>query len=420
MNYYYFIFCLLFAVWYGLYYAIRRKLGFWFEQPVYHVYQLHYLFYRPRIIEPDITKSPTQYIDHSTIQTCPFSDYNIDDILTFITPHYLNQSDNKYLPKSEHIVPYFSNHSSPSFVSVCNRKKNTNTTTKDGDYSRFAHHRFHHSTPCGARPPCNIVGIITSRPLSVYIYGVDSQTLYANYIDYLCVQTSLRKTGIAARLIQTHEHNQRTLHPAINVSVFKREEELTPIVPICAYNTYGFMIQSFITHDCPTTSKIIKRITTDDAHDVIQFIIREEPRHFTVTLRSSIENLVHLIDTKNIILYAIYDNDAAIVGVYVFRHTCVEIVDAISGISGKTVSCIGSICTSQLSPHLFIESFYHCIQQLSSDYVYLAIEQISHNHHIIDDLLKNNKTPFVTSPTAYYFYNFLFHTVSSSRVFSVL
>lgn len=403
MNYYYFIFCLLFAVWYGLYYGIRRKLGFWFEQPVYHVHQLHYLFYHPRVIEPDITKSPTQHIDHSTIQTCPFSEYNIDDILTFITPHYLNQSDNKYLPKSEHIVPYFSNHSSPSFVSFCNRKKNTNTNTKDGDMDTD-----------------NIVGLITSRPISVYIYGVDSQMLYANYIDYLCVQTSLRKTGIAARLIQTHEHNQRTLHPSINVSVFKREEELTPIVPICAYNTYGFMIQSFIPYDCSTPSKIIKRMTTDNAHDVIQFIVREEPRHFTVALRPSIENLLHLIDTKNIILYAIYDNDAAIVGVYVFRHTCVEIVDAMSGISGKTVSCIGSICTPQLSPHLFIESFYHCIQQLSSDYVYLAIEQISHNHHIIDNLLKNNKTPFVTSPTAYYFYNFLFHTVSSSCVFSVL
>ena len=51
------------------------------------------------------------------------------------------------------------------------------------------------------------------------------------------------------------------------------------------------------------------------------------------------------------------------------------------------------------------------------DYKYLVVEKISHNDSIIQNLII--KTHPVISKTAYFFYNFAYHTFDSNRTFII-
>ena len=64
----------------------------------------------------------------------------------------------------------------------------------------------------------------------------------AYYVDHLCVHPDFRKTGVAPRLIQTHEYAQRHRNKKIAISIFKRDTDLTGIIPIMLYMNYVFDI----------------------------------------------------------------------------------------------------------------------------------------------------------------------------------
>ena len=78
-----------------------------------------------------------------------------------------------------------------------------------------------------------IIGLISSRPLTCIIGENILFDLY--YVDYLCVDKYHRNKNIAPQLIQTHEYNQSHSNKKISVSLFKREEELTGIIPLTYY-----------------------------------------------------------------------------------------------------------------------------------------------------------------------------------------
>ena len=89
-----------------------------------------------------------------------------------------------------------------------------------------------------------LVGLITSRPLHVQInLGSTFKKIDVYYVDYLCVNKIWRKKNIAPQLIQTHEYNQSHSNRKICVSLFKREEELTGIIPLTVYKTYCFPLR---------------------------------------------------------------------------------------------------------------------------------------------------------------------------------
>ena len=49
-------------------------------------------------------------------------------------------------------------------------------------------------------------------------------------------------------MIQTHEYNQSHKNKNICVSLFKREEELTGIIPLTIYKTYCFPLKNDLIH----------------------------------------------------------------------------------------------------------------------------------------------------------------------------
>jgi hypothetical protein len=95
-----------------------------------------------------------------------------------------------------------------------------------------------------------LIAVITGRPLHITFFNTNKSNkikgeLDVYYIDYLCVDKLHRKKNIAPQLIQTHEYNQSHLNRNICVSLFKREEELTGIIPLTVYKTYCFNMRNW-------------------------------------------------------------------------------------------------------------------------------------------------------------------------------
>jgi predicted GNAT family acetyltransferase len=265
-----------------------------------------------------------------------------------------------------------------------------------------------------------MIAIMTSRPLHITINnGNKDATFDAYYVDYLCVDKSYRKKGIAPQMIQTHHYNQRHLNKNICVSLFKREEELTGIVPLCVYSTYGFSVKKWTKPPEFHPSYKLLEITGHNFRFLSDFI-KKNKDSFDIFIISEITNIIELIKTKNIFIYVILDNDSenSIIAAYFYRKTCVFVEKGM-----EVLACVASIFDkSQDNDNhdndLFIQGFKISFWKIAAEnyFGFCAIENISHNNIIIENL-KIKTTPLIVSPTAYFFYNFVYSTFSSKKVF---
>ena len=379
-----------------LYIYIRLKYGFWFSQPVFHVYDFIYIFNPPGIIQHSLPEK-NKYTNFKNIETIIFpelSELKKKRLVNFIKSNYLQNKDNIFSPRSENIIPYFTGHNAKSFITFYNDenfmmdlKKGTMVTDK------------------------KVIGIMTSRPIHIVINNRDKDASFdAYYIDYLCVDKNYRKKGIAPQIIQTHEYNQRHLNKNIVVSLFKREDELTGIVPLCVYSTYGFSVNKWVKPPDLDASYKLLEINAQNVHFLFDFM-KDNSAQFDIVINTEVTNIIELIKSKNIFIYVIILHDK-IISAYFFRKSCTFIEKNM-----EVLSCFASINKLDNDTHIFIQGFKISFWKIAAEnfFGFSAIEEISHNHIIIDNL-KRKTTPLVISPTAYFFYNFAYPTFSSEKV----
>lgn len=395
LEYLSYILCFVILIIFSVYIYIRLKYGFWVLQPVFHVYDFKYYINAPGIID-NLLPQKNKYTNFKNIDTILFK--NITSIqknrfTNLIKKNYLQNKDNIFSPKSENIFPYFIGHNDKSFISfyyedthMVDLKKGNLVTDRE------------------------VVGAITSRPLNVSInndkYNKDSK-FRVNYVDYLCVDKLHRKKGIAPQIIQTHNYNQRYMNKNIVVSLFKREDELTGIVPLCVYPTYGFPVDKWVKpFDLSGEYKLLE-INQQNFRHLYDFI-KNNNHNFDIIISADIPNLIELIKTKNIYVYAILC-DEKILCCYFFRKSCVQIEKGL-----EVLSCFASICDCEND--IFIQGFKISFWKIAAKnfFGFAAIECISHNSIIINNImLKTN--PLIKSPTAYFFYNFAYPTFKPEK-----
>ena len=380
---------------------IRIKYGFWVMQPVFHIYDVGYLLNPPGIID-DTLPQPNKYTNFSNIDTTVFdklTSVQQQRLVQFVRIHYLRNKDNIFSPKSENILPYFIGHNNKSFVSFYHTKQLLFNLQK--------------GTTVDDKP---ILGMITSRPINVFITSDRVSKLPAQfsayYVDYLCIDKNYRKQGIAPELIQTHHYNQRHLNKNIVVSLFKREEELTGIVPLCVYSTYGFPVDTWSKpFDFSGPYKIVE-VNQHNFRHLYDFV-NVNSNQFDIVISVAMQNVLELIKTKNIFIYVVVCEEK-IVSCYCFRKSCVEIEKGL-----EVLTCFASIsgnCDENIFLHGFKISFWKIAAE--NHLGFAAIENISHNDRIISHLVLKTK-PTITSPTAYFFYNFAYPTFASNKVFII-
>jgi len=372
---------------------IRVKYQFWARQPVFHYYDLYYWFNNVGVIEPTLPEK-NKYYNYNIVSTNELTTIQTEDVIQFIQSNYITNKDNranKFTPTTTEFVPYFSSHNKKCVYSILKEpellqeNKTTNIVTLD-----------------------KTIGFITSRPLHVSITK-DTIVFDVYYVDYLCVDKMHRQKGIAPQLIQTHEYNQRHGESTIKVSLFKREDELTGIVPICAYDTYGFSADKW---SVSGLMPIVLKCDKQNMHHLFNFI-QTNKSAFELTILLEMGPLLELVATNNVVIYMQMDlASAEIQSAYFFRKSCTYIADGI-----EVLACFASIQGNTNKKEDFVRGFKTvvcAIQKEYPQYKYVSIERISHNGDIIDNLIQK-ASPHI-SKTAYFFYNFAYQTFKSDKV----
>lgn len=379
-----------------IYLYIRLKYGFWVLQPVFHVYDFNYMLNPPGIIQDSLPEK-NKYTNFKDIDTIIFSQLTTIQKTRFtnlIKTNYLQNKDNIFSPQSENIIPYFIGHNDKSFISfyyndehMLDLKKGTMITDR------------------------KIIGAMTSRPLNVIINNdkKNKNTKFrVYYVDYLCVDQLHRKKGIAPQIIQTHHYNQRHINKNIVISLFKREDELTGIVPLCIYTTYGFSVEKWVKPNELSGEYKLLEINGTNFRFVYDFI-QVNNNKFDIIINCDIANILELIKTKNIFVYAILC-DEKILCCYFYRKSCVQIEKGL-----EVLSCFASICDCE--EDIFIQGFKISFWKIAAEnnFGFAAIENVSHNNIITNNIMLKTK-PLIISPTAYFFYNFAYPTFNSEKV----
>lgn len=375
--------------------CIKIKYRFWIYQPVFHMYDIYYMLFPPGIIR-DKLPLQNKYTNFKNIKTLIFeeiSQIKMNKFVNFIRNNYLQNENNTFLPSNQTINSQFTSHNSSSYFSFYSENiklnfKNSNNIIDDD----------------------KILGVITSRPLNVIINTTPAIKFDLYYADYLCVDLKHRKKGIAAELIQTHEYNQRNLNKNVRVSLFKRESQLTGIMPLCVYKTYGFHIFKWNKPQQLHSKYSIININNENLYKVINFI-KINCNLFGIIITPSCSNILQQLQNKSMIIGVIIIEDE-IKCVYFFKrtHTCIEK-------KMEILTCLASFKTPDFPNEVFIQGFKIMFWDYAEKYNYgcCAIENISQNNVIIENISIKTR-PFIISPTAYYFYNYACHPFKPENV----
>ena len=379
-----------------LFVYIRLKYKFWALQPVFHFYDIYYWFINVGVIRKELPEK-NRYVNLQKITTKLFE--NIDELtvkqfVLLIRLNYLRNNENKFEPKKENILPYFVGHNTKSFWTYFMEPE----LLIDNKTGKTIEEKI-------------IISVMTSRPLHVKINnGRKDATFDVYYVDYLCVHRESRKKNIAPQMIQTHEYNQSHNNRNICVSLFKREEELTGIIPLTVYKTYCFNMRNWRQ---PDNLEARTTILTGDKQNMYYLynFMNEMKNNWDIMIYPEISNLMELVRTNNLFVkMLVVDGD--IEAVYIFRKTCTFIEK-----EKEIISCIASIKGTKMKISEFIKGFKVSLWSIIKEHKnfgYLTIEDISDNTCIINNIsIKTH--PLVVSPSAYFFYNFAYSPFKSEK-----
>ena len=380
----------------------RIKFRFWSKQPVFHIYDLWYYLFPCGIIEVELPSREDKYNNFKNIDTIKLdelSNINKEKFVSFIQTHFLRSRELNYRPKKENIFPYLTGLDGGSVFLSLYRKK----------------HMLMDTTLQKVKEDEKIIGTVLSYPVQIiFNNGNPDANMNVYYVDYLCVDKEHRKEGIAPELIQTHHYNQRTLNKNIQVSLFKREGNLTAIIPLCLYELCGFYIKKSKEFILPQDIKII-RINYKDLSYYNDFIKLNHSK-FKIFISTSLANISELIKTENIYIYALIQKDT-ILSLYFFKKQCTYLEEE----NEEIVTCYASMncCKSE---DIFKVGFQNALMNLIDNYPsykLLIIENHSDNDILIDFYSKINRLLF-NIKSAYYFYNFAHHSYHSNDILILL
>jgi ribosomal protein S18 acetylase RimI-like enzyme len=374
---------------------IRIKYKFWSIQPVYHFYDVYYWFKNKGIIRHELPEK-NKYVNLKDIKTKNITNlqtHEIKEFMMLIKLHYLRDKNIHFSPNKENILSYFTSHFAESYWSFYWESE----LLLDNKSNKMI-------------PNNKLIGVITSRPLKVTINNGDPDAKFdIYYVDYLCVHKKYRNKNIAPQLIQTHEYNQSYLNKNIHVSLFKREGELTGIVPLTHYNIYTFNVKKWHRPIMLTPSISLLTGSVQNIYYLYNFM-NETKKKWDIMILPEMSNLVELVKTNNVYVMMLL-NDTKMEAAYIYKKTCLNIEN-----DKEVLSCICSINNMKESD--FIQGFKMStwsILEKNKNFKYCSVEDIADNGTIIKNL-RIRTTPFMVTKCAYYFYNFAHNPFKRHKV----
>jgi hypothetical protein len=358
------------------------------DLPVFHEYDWKYKLWPPGIIHHNLPEKD-KYTNFKNIKTRVYTELSNLSIQQFLHFVKLTNGPHTFMPKVNNITPYFIGHNAKTFITVYNQDvllidKNQNSPIRDS----------------------KIIGTITSRPIHIRINNGDADAVFdAYYIDHLHFENK----SILPELLKTHVYNQCHINNKVSIHVFKQPGTLLAgIVPLCKYNIYEFSVDKWTKPIDLDSMYNMVAINSQNMYLLYEFI-KENSGKFDIVINGDVSNLVELIKSKNLFIYAVVSQDE-IICAYFFKKTCLfknkelEILSLSNSIQN---------CTNDV----FIHAFKICFWKIAADnYMgYAMVENMSHNNIIIVNLCLKTKPQLITN-FAYYFYNFAYNSFNSNKV----
>lgn len=404
---------------------IKIKLRFWRTQPVFHIYNLLYWFSPPGIIHPQIPETDNnKYMNHLAIKTYAIdnlADITLDQFCNFVKNYYAFHSfaqnsnsahsfaqnyDSEYRPRKTDILGYLEGTNHPSYISLYVEPK---MLFQKGQVISSLN---------------TIKGVISARAINICIKS-RGPVFPSYYVDNLCVLPEARKTGIAPELIQTHYYNLRKNNSRIKTCLFKREGELTAIVPLTTFETYcydlgnsdsastsGIVSYGGFDTISPTTSGIvIVEIGLPQLALLVEFI-KSQQHKFDCVILPDLTNLANMIKTGNISIYGLI-NSGVISSIYVFRTIQLYYN------SKRATECTLALYSN--NKELFINGFTIALQKVKEKYKVdiLLMEDTAQANGLIAHFKVLGVPLLFKSPTAFFLYNYACYSISH-RSFMIL
>jgi len=380
----------------------KIKSKFWYLQPCYHYYDFHYMFYKNQIINKELPKI-NLYVSFEKVSTFKADDVSPETfahIVGLLKSDYYHTKGCKYNPTVESVLPYLKKNFYNSHITLALSNIYDNKYM-GGDIMKSN----------------GIVGCIISKPLNIRILGA-SEPKYVYYVDFFCIKKEYRKMGYSEVMIQSHEYFNRYNNKNIQIHLFKREGDLTGIVPLVKYTTYLYPIPNlqpsrlfiYNTKDIQNASHpMLIQVNKKNIQCLFDYI--NTHNGFDVLVYVGINNLIELIETKNVFCFILMDN-GNIVACYFFRNTRMEVTDKL------VVSCFASIKHDILEQCIFMDGFLQSINTIQKEndnlFFYLFIEDISHNYYLCDNELLGS--PMSSSISAYFLYNYISQPISPKKM----
>ena len=408
------IFILFFIYYLILILVFKIKSKFWYIQPCYHFYDLHYIFYNNQVIQSELPKI-NSFVSFEKVVT-----YSPDDIqketfnyiIELLKKEYYHTKNAIYNPTIQSVIPYLSKNYYNSYISLAVTptytpdKLNTNHIIKYND----------------------IIGCIMSKSVLI---TTPHEEFYSYYVDFFCIKKEFRKLGYSEIMIQSHEYTNRIKTKDIQVHLFKREGDITGIVPVVKYNTYLYDINSYFHTITPSTflynvknifhiqTPILLQITKSNIQIIYDHLtVIKDNNLFQFITSIHISNFIELIETKNIYCFVLMYKQK-IYASYFLKNTFMEIDN--DGVTNHCLSCIASIKSElydNVIQYSFSQTFYQVIQliQRENKFSYLFIENLSHNYLLI----KEKENDYISkTKTAYFLYNYILQPLKQKDVFII-
>ena len=370
---------------------MKIKFSFWSIQPVFHFYNLLDWFRPNTIILKDLPEM-NRYVNILDITTCDINDMTETEktrFCNFINSYYLRNENMEYKPEQKHILEYLYASNHPSFISIYKQHTLLFENDKNISFNEF-------------------YSVISARVLHITINNKPSFPTY--YVDNLCVNPAMRNKGIAPKSIQTLTYNLRRKNEKIKVYLFKREGEMTTIIPLSIYTTYGYDIKSLPTLKIPHSSIHLIEITSKNIRLAVEFIYKRS-KFYSCVIVPEISNILNMIKVNNIILYGLIENDE-LISLYIYR-------DPATYYEGeKTLECIASLSACPFND-IFLAGFLISIRKSAKHFktTKVLIENTSDNTLLNKYLNTYNILPFLSSPTAFFLYNYIAYSIPSNKCF---
>jgi hypothetical protein len=361
---------------------LRIAHPFWSIQPTFHIYDLHLWLLPNRIINdelPTINKF-VKLLDAETFNIKNAPQDVIHKACSLVRSDYLRSKIVSYTPSDEDILTYLNTSEHASFLTVYSVPKYLNCekgTIIDRDFQ----------------------GVITSRPMHINFNDNAHTSLIVNYVDNMCVREDSRKQGIGQILIQTLHYSIRHLNKDIKVSLFKREGEMTAIVPLTSYITNGYYVLDIPTLRPERSSLHILRVTQQTFVSLSGFL-KDISGDFDCILHPDKILMLKLITQGLLHVYMMIE-DNEILSAYFFRNTT-STIDSMRG-----MECFAAI---DKSPHkdTFFAGFCTAVRRASRKIgaQFLWIEQTSHACDLTSALDRHRVLIRTSCPNAFFLYNY--------------